>query len=141
MNVTIDQLTVGSVVITRNGAIGIVTDFRPQNTKYPVLYKTKAGTTTYKGSPNDFTAVIGNADATRLIEVAQKKAEAVNVMASSYGPDAIKGLSVGDTITIRANGKLSCVIYEGYNPRRPKNPLSFTMNGRQYKGSLNLIVK
>jgi len=141
MTVELKDLVPGAVVLSNDGKIAIVTDFKSSNTKYPVIYKFKTGTRGFKGDASDFRAILGKVDLTTFLDGdnATKKAT------TGYDNDALvpaplKGIKIGDMITIRSRRGTEEVEYLGYNPRRPKNCVSIRMNGKEYKGPLNIVV-
>lgn len=142
MSVPIEELTPGTVAITLNGKIAVVTGHRPQNTKYPVLYKTGTGVTTYKGNGGDFRAVIGVADVDDfLAECEERPKERPSGFDNDLlVPEPLKGLKVGDTIEIRGRRGVERAEYRGYNPRAPKNCVNLRMRGKDYKGPLSIVV-
>lgn len=48
-----------------------------------------------------------------------------------------KDWRVGDTFT--SFPRINCGTITGYNPRSPKNDLQFEMNGKRYKGPMNIL--
>jgi len=142
MSVSIEELTPGTVAITRNGKIAIVTGYKPQNTKYPVIYKTGTGVTTYKGNAGDFRAIIGVAEVDDfLAECKERPSERPAGWDNDLlVPEPLKGLKVGDTITIRSRKGTEQAEYRGYNPKAPKNCVNIRIGGKDYKGPLGIVV-
>jgi hypothetical protein len=144
MKVELKNLTPGTVAVTLNGQLAIVTGYKPTNVKYPILYKLKLGTRGYKGNENDFRAILGVVDlsAFEALNGAGFRAPAPTG-APAWCPDVpaqLKGVKVGDMITIRTRRGTEQAEYLGYKPNRPKNCVSLRMNDREYKGPLSIVV-
>jgi hypothetical protein len=135
------ELTPGTIALCRDGRIAIVTELKPRNTKYPVIYKFKTGTNGYKGNENDFTAILGQGDLGAFNgKDEQKPRVSTGYDHDALVPDVLKGIKIGDTITIRSRRGTQQAEYLGYNPSRPKNCVSLRMNGKEYKGPLGIVV-
>ena len=142
---TNQDLTPGTIAVTLDGKLAIVIGYKPSNTKHPVLYKFKVGNTTYKGSANDFRVILGKVDLGEFENASAagpQPAPSTGFHNDAMVPDVLKGLKVGDTITIRTRKGVEAVTYDGYNSRRPKYPVSFTNSqGQRRKGSLTIVVR
>lgn len=125
----------GTVAVTANNDIVVVTGIKPSNPSNPILYTN--GKTKYKGGPDFFKSIIGIAETEKLNEI-----EKPRVHAPQFAPEEIRDLKVGERIVIRNRRNLEVVVYDGFNPRRPKNALSVTLlNGRECKGPTGLFVR
>ena len=137
-----EELEVGTIAISRDGRIAIVTEIKPNNTKYPIIYSFKTEARGYKGNEDDFTAILGIGDVDVWNE--HKPAPKPRVQGTDKDwavPPELKGIKIGDEIKIRTRRGTETAIYQGYNSRRPKFPVSFTNSkGRDMKGTLSIIV-
>ena len=135
------ELTPGTIAVTRNGKLAVVTKINLNRPKYPVTYKTGVGHTSYKGSPSEFLVAIGTVDLAKFESAMAVKAEATMETLPDYlFPDSLKGLKVGDPIKIRCRGEMVDAEFSGYNPKAPKNSVLFRMGGRDYKCNPNIVV-
>jgi len=137
------KLEIGTVVLTANGQVAIVTGYKARNKKYPIIYKTKVGATSYKGNDHDFLAILGKVDDVSPLTKASEEARKEVVTGTDNDilvPKELKGIKIGDTILIRNRGKEQKATYMGYNRRRPKNCVSIKITGRDYKGPLSLVI-
>jgi len=131
------ELEVGAVAVTHKNDIVVVVEHKPQNTKYPVIYTN--GKTRYKAAPQDFKAVIGVAEPEKIVEPPKPSR---NIHASWCAPEELRDVKPETRIVIRNRRNLEVVVYNGYNPRRPKNPLSITtLDGKECKGPAALFVR
>ena len=132
------DVTVGDVIITKNGDIGIITDYRPGRRKYPWIYKISL-TKQYKGSADDFVAVI--ADEADIDELDDQTNEKMSDR-QAKGPSSVQNLSMGDPIKVRIGGSVQDVEFAGYKPRNRKYPLIYkAANGKCFKTRLDLLVE
>ena len=142
---TNQDLTPGTIAVTLDGKLAIIIGYKPSNTKYPILYKFKVGNTTYKGSANDVRVILGKGDlgeCENASAAGPQPAPSTGFHCDASVPEVLKGLKVGDTITIRTRKGVEAVTYDGYNSRRPKYPVSFTNSkGQRRKGSLTIVVR
>jgi len=131
--VELNELQVGTVAITVNDDIVVVTAIKPTNPSNPILYTN--GKTEYKSGPGFFKTVIGTAEPEK-IEKASKH------HAPMFAPEQIRFLEIGDHIVIHNRRHQEVVVYEGFNPRRPKNALNFkTLKGTNYRGPVTLFIR
>ncbi len=132
------DVTVGDVVVTKNGDIAVVVDYKPGKRKYPWVYKISL-TKQYKARAEDFVAVIADeADIDELDDQANEKMSA----RQAAGPSSIKNLRVGDEIQVRIGGLIHKVEFAGYKPRNRKYPLIYkAANGKCFKTRLDLLVE
>ena len=142
MSVELKELVPGAIAVCANGSLAIITGYNPRSEKYTILYKLKTGTRGYKGGVIDFKVVIGMADLDKYKEAEGPSVEKPKVDVPEFlKPDILKGVEIGDTIEIRERGRIRKVIYQGYKPNRPKNPLSFSLpSGGMYKAPISLLV-
>jgi hypothetical protein len=142
MNLTLNDLTPGTVAITVRGDIAVVTEQKPRNSKNSVIYKIKTTGSTYKGAPDFFTAVVGSVNLPDFLSACEPKTSRSNNTDADWAvPEALRGLKIGDKIIIRNGLKTEEAEYLGFNPRRPKNGLSIGINGKQFKGSVGLFIR
>ena len=144
MSVELKDLEVGSIVVDCTDSIGIVLETNRTPT-YPIVYAKKASGSRYKARPSDFKAVIGKGDINAFngaTAASTGRSEATDAFDAMFMPEPLKsmGLKIGDKINIRHGYGTSVAIYGGYKPSRPINPVSFTIDGRRYKGSVSLII-
>lgn len=134
------DLVPGTIAIARDGRIAIITELKPSNTKYPVIYSFKTDARGYKGNESDFTAILGIAE----LDVWNQNKPAPKPKGTDVDflvPEALKGIKIGDKITIRSRRGTETVTYDGYNSNRPKYPVSFTdEKGRSMKGGVSLVI-
>lgn len=133
-------MTSGTVAITISGKIAIVTGYNAASKKYPVIYKTGTGVTTYKGCAEDFKAVIGVAEVDVFMEQCRERPSErpAGIDMDWAVPEELKGLKVGDIIAIK--GKKSSAEYRGYNPKAPKRCVNIRIDGKDYKGPLSMVI-
>lgn len=144
MNVTLEQLKAGSVVIDSRGTIGVVTEIRANNPMYPVIFAVKASGTQYKAKPGDFKAVIGQVDL-ELFKGVQEASKVVKEKVSMFGldvgaPGNLKGVKVGEAIMVSHYNKVVQAVFEGYSWNRPKYPVAYSINGKKWKGADSVVV-
>ncbi len=145
MSLTPNELKPGTVAVA-HGKVAFITDYHPSKSKYPIIYKTNVGAKSiYKGSPSEFTAVIGTFDIDKFSEASGAVPKAKAADASNYPdallPEVLKGLKVGDPIKIRERGVFKTVTYLGYKPRRPKNSVDISINGKEYRAPLSIVFR
>lgn len=145
MNLTQNELKPGAVAITSDGKIAVITGFSPNRPKNPINLSFKPGGTTYVSSPDCFTAVVGQVDLEAYNKAGVSPVPLWNPLSSveSFGlPDNIKTMDLkpGDLIRYRHGGKVVTVTFKGFNWNRPKYPVSYTINGRPWKGQVKAIL-
>ena len=119
----------------RRGCIGIV--LATSNTPtYPIIFAVKASGSRYKGRPADFKAVIGKADVAAF-QAACVASEPIVTCPDIFLPEPLKSMNLkpGDKIKVRHGGTIVEAIYQGYKFSRPKYPISYTIDGRNWKGT------
>jgi hypothetical protein len=145
MTVELKDLTPGTIAVCLNGAMAIITGPNPRSAKYPILYKLKAGTRGYKGSPMDFKAVIGVADLDAFNEAdsMSKPLEREVVDCPDFmKPEAMKDVKKGDIIEVKHGRGTREVVYMGFKPNRPKYPIQYKIHtGTQYKGQASAFIR
>ena len=147
MTVELKDIEVGSVVIDCRGAIGIVTEITSRPT-WPITYALKASGSLYKGKPEIFKAIIGKVDinvfkaASEAPVVSQVFGEFNGTDISLLMPEPLRsmGLKIGDKIKIKHGFTVVEAIFDGYKLSRPKYPISYTINGKRWKGTTSAIV-
>lgn len=136
--VELKDLVPGTIVIANDGRIAIVTEIDTGNIRYPVIYSFKTCARGYKGSQNDFQAILGVVDIDAWN--ARKRKPFVGTDSDAMVPDVLKGVRIGDRIMVVGRRGTEEATYLGYNPNRPKNCLSFEIGGKKYKGTLSLFA-
>jgi len=142
--VELKDLTPGTIALGRNGKIAIVTELKPRNTKYPIIYSFSTGAKGYKGNENDFVAILGVGD----LDVWNSNKPKVSTVPKARGtdidclvPESLKDFKIGDKMTIRSRRGVEVVTYEGYNERCRKNPVAFTdIMGKPMKGPIGIVI-
>ena len=144
MNVTLEQLKAGSVVVDARGTIGVVMEIRMSNPTYPVIFAVKASGTQYKAKPSDFRAVIGQADLDvfKGVQEASKEAKGQGGMfgLDVGAPGNLKGVKVGESIMVNHGGRVVQAVFERYVWNRPKYPVVYSINGKTWKGPDSVVV-
>ena len=143
MSVELKDLVRGALVLDLGGNLAVVMGPNPGSRTYPILYKLRARTRGYKGSPMEFQAVVGSVDMAAFEALDERDEPAASdwVPPDSLLPDALKGVKPGDAIKVRHGfGKVVDAVYEGYSFHRPKYPLSYSVDGRKWKASLQALV-
>ncbi len=136
------DIKIGDIVLTTNGKFAVIIGYEPRNFKYPYLYKFGAVPTTYKGSASNFKARLGACDMTAFnaacvtVPPTTKVGTDIDILV----PAPLRGVKVGDTITVMHNGRPTPAIYRGYFRQRPNYPLGFTINGRDYKAPMSNLL-
>jgi len=141
---TLNDLTPGTLVALSDGKLAVITGYRTNNPVNPVVFKMAAGQKSYKGSVSQFKAVIGTVELSKFNEACGVSPVIPRMSGfdnDSLVPDSLKGIRIGDKVIIRSRKGSEVVTYGGYNPRRPKFPVSFAdASGRQMKGTVGLVV-
>ena len=132
---------VGSIVIIR-GKLAIVDDVRPDAPKNPIQYKSNTEHRGYICGPDEIQEVLGTVD----IETwKQAKSKGPLAIAKRDGKEALfgalGGVKVGTPMEIDGQKGLELVTYEGWKESRPKYPVSFSRDGKQMKGTLDLVIR
>lgn len=133
----------GMLLVDGRGKLCVVTAIDMHRPKNPVVYKHGSGRTTYIGPPEFFRASVGTVDLGKF-ETAMTvgTAPARDDSFQLFGlPDELKGLKVGDMIKIRNRGRIEEAEFVGYNPNRPKNPVSIRIGGREYKAPAHIVIR
>ena len=143
MSIKLEDIEIGSIVLI-NGKLAIVDEISSKRPANPIAYKNNTDHRGYVCSLSQITAIMGVVN----IDVFETYRDAVKVPKEKVDdawamPAALRemGVKAGDQVKILTRGKTHTVTYTGYNANRPKNPISFEMNGRQYKGPVSLIVR
>ena len=138
----LEDLKPGAVVVEeRGGFICVVMEIRAG--ACPVIYaRGKVAAGLYKGRPEDFKAVVGQVDLAALKAMVDEAREdkATGYDDLPFAPEALKGLKIGDVINVRVGASVEKAIYKGYHPGRPRFPVSFELNGRNYKSPVQTVV-
>lgn len=125
-------VNVNDVILTNQGQIGIVTSIK--SGKYPVVYQSKKGANGYHCGYGDVKMVIGKATPEGVAEIEAK--EAVDIPDYML-PDKLKGAKSGETKLKLVNGDE--VLFMDYKASRPKYPVIYSKNGKQYKTTMNMV--
>jgi len=144
MSYSLSELKPGTLAARYDGQLVIITEHKLSNPKYPVIYKTKAESKSWKGSLADIKTVLGSVDLDAFITsigaTAPSPSRHTGTDNDFLVPDILKGVKVGDSIVIRGRGGNETVTYDGYNRNRPKYPVSFSRNGRAMKAPMSMVV-
>ena len=156
MDLTIEDMPRGTVVVIRpehGGGVAVVTEHKLSRPKYPLVAKMLNGQTLksrglYKLGVNQILATIGTVDVDKLMGL-KAPAAALRPQRSSQDdtwamPERLKemGIKPGDTIEIRhGHGTRRVAIYTGYSANRPKYPVGYELNGKQWKGAASAIIR
>lgn len=144
MSVNLSELKPGVVVVESDGSICVITELRQGSPVYPVLYVRKQVTgTVYKGRPESFKAVIGQVDLGALkglLEGVKEERHQGFDEPLFDCPENLKGLKVGDAIKVKHGYVVVEAVYGGYSHNRPKYPISYTVNGKRFKGVVAAVV-
>lgn len=138
---TMDKFSVGSVVVDLNGSIGVVMEIRPASAT-PIIYAVKASGSLYRARLDMFKAVVGSVDVGALKAI-MEEARAAKVRGFDDDfmvPEPLKGIKIGDKIKVRQGFGVKEVIYKGYNPNRPKMPVSYDDEGKSYKSTVSCVM-
>jgi hypothetical protein len=147
MSVELKDIEIGSVVIDNRGAIGIVTDIVLNRPTWPIVFAVKASGSLYKGRPDLFKAVIGKVDIAAFKAASKAPADLperkdMSDIFPGLIPEPLRsmGLKVGDKINVNHGFSVVEAIYDGYKFSRPKYPITYTINGKRWKGAASVVV-
>jgi len=139
--VTLENINPGTVIVVC-GKLAIVEEVKASRYKNPIAYKNNTEHRGYICGIADVQAILGDVDIAEWQgAVGQKPEPIVNRGSDMFLPEELKGVKIGDTIKMRhgRNGVVD-VTFEGYKASRPKYPVSYSYNGKQWKGQLRGIV-
>lgn len=147
-DLTMADLKVGSVALMYGNRMVVVVGVNPNKPKNCISYKQQPNSTTYIAAVSDFTKVIGQVDMNAFNAVVIPKDPVENKGTDfvpswdSTIPQRIKdmNLKIGDTILVRHGAKPIQILFQGFNWNRPKYPLCYSVNGKNWKGSLSMIL-
>lgn len=143
-NLTLNDLVPGTLGILNDGKLAVITGVKLSRPTYPLVSKMKAGETAYKGRPEDFKVVLGKIDLAALDAAAPAKIPEfvpLSGIDDPFRPMNLRDVKVGDNIIVRHGSKEILAVYKGYNRRRPQYPLSYEINGKSWKGSVDSFVR
>jgi len=158
MTLTINDLKVGSLVVGMNGKMGVVVGHELNRPKHPIMYKNSPDGATYIAGADYFKAILGSVDMDAFNNAAIKMPIFPNIPAfvpasrePLFGTDiehigivpvqiAEMKLKSGDQIQVRHGSRVITVEFSGFNWNRPKYPVSYTINGKKWKGPLSVII-
>jgi hypothetical protein len=144
MSVQLEDLKPGVVAIDDRGSICVVTEIHPERPAWPVVFVVKASGSAYKGRADTFKAVVGSVDLNAftgiLKEAVEKKVQVQGLDWDPFVPESLKGIKIDDVINVTHGSRVVEAVYKGYNSNRPKYPISYTINGKKWKGSLSAVV-
>jgi len=133
------------VAIDERGAICVVTEIRANAPAWPVIFAVKASGAAYKGRPETFKAVVGSVDLAAFKAASgaaggarEKRSAGTDV--DFLVPTVLKGVKVGDTVRLKHRYEVVEATYLGYNRNRPKYPVTYELNGKRWKGPLEIVV-
>ena len=142
MGMTLNELVPGTVAITINDDIAVITGHNLSRPKYPISYKVKASPKGYKGRPEDFRVIIGKVDVQAFLGACEASAVVPAMDWSPYMPEPLKSMNigVGDVISVRHGHGVVQAVFKGWNPGRPKYPITYDYNGKSWKGVVAAVV-
>ena len=141
----LEQIRVGDVLTTVRGDIVCVTEVKPESAN-PIRFQIKVGKT-YLAKTDFFVSKVGTFDPDSLRVASDNRFGSLGLpkdqqTGSFFMPQNLKamGLKVGEEINIRHGGSTRRAVFEGYHASRPKYPISYTINGKRWKGPENCII-
>lgn len=145
---TLNELKPGAVAITNDGKIVVITGHDLNRPRRPIRLKVKAGGTEYISPLDGFKAVVGQVDLDAFNKAAAPLFPSVPPVerGSPFPPfgvkpnEDLKDLKVGDLIRVRHGSRVVTATFGGYSWSRPKYPISYTINGKRWKGPMDVIV-
>jgi hypothetical protein len=140
------EIQVGDVLTTVRSDIGCVIEVKHSSAN-PIRFQMKVGKT-YQAKPDFFVSKIGTFDPEALKSSLDNRFGSLVQPSSNDGledfllPPHLKamGLKAGDSIQVRHGGRTLTAIYEGFKPSRPKYPISYSINGKKWKGPVTCIM-
>ena len=143
--ITLANIRPGTIIVTC-GKLAIVEEVTRSRPKNPIAYKNNTDHRGYICGLSQVQAILGDVD------IAAWKAGITPVVKRELFPtedrwampEALKSmnLKIGDTIEVRhGRGGLAKAIYKGYNSSRPKYPVSYEIDGKQWKGVAATVVR
>lgn len=142
-DITLADIRPGTVIVVC-GKLAIVDEVKPSRRKNPIAYKNNVDHRGYICSLDQVQAVLGDVDLAKFQAGITPRAPRVEHNDTWAMPERLKemGLEPGDTIEIRhGRGGTRQAIYRGYSCSRPKYPVSYELNGKQWKGVTAAIVR
>ena len=144
---SVSDLEAGSVAVTADGKLAVIVGIAPNRPKNCIKLKMTADGKTYVASPDYFRAVVGSVDLDKF-EAAAKPRERLelasrqSLFGSSLIPENLRAMDLkpGDSIRVRHGRKVVVATFGGYNFNRPKYPVSYTINGKPWKGTYQGVV-
>ena len=142
----LNEIHVGDVLVSVRRDIACVVEVKPESAN-PIRLQIKAGKT-YQAKPDFFDRKIGTFD----LDALQKPTDdglgdfgtaAPPDSGSPFLPSELRalGIKAGDDVMVRHGHKEQRATFTGYHPERPKYPISYTLNGKQWKGPVFCILK
>jgi hypothetical protein len=132
------EVRTGDVVETVDHKIVVIVGFKGR-TAYPIEFKKTVDGPIYMAKEDHFKTVIGQVDGAKWAEAVVAAGAIPSMPAADMS--LVRSLKVGDSIRIR-HGSNSIVVatFKGYNPRRPKFPVSYEINGKPWKGKMEGLL-
>ena len=139
------EIQVGDVLITVRRDIACVIEVKPESAN-PVRLQIKVGKT-YQAKPDFFVSKVGTFDPSALhvpegdgfgdLGAPQKERRG-----SPFLPAELRAMGIkdGDEVMVRHGHNPQRATFTGYFPERPKYPISYTLNGKKWKGPLACIL-
>ena len=140
----LEQIRVGDVLTTVRGDIVCVTEVKPESAN-PIRFQIKVGKT-YLAKTDFFVSKVGTFDPEPLRVAAEALSGHMGFQQEPRGsiflPPELRamGIKVGDAIYVRHSYSKQPAIFNGYHPKRPKYPISYSINGKRWKGPENCII-
>ena len=131
-DITLENITKGTGILVQ-GKLAIVIDIRTNAPKHPIVYKNNTEHRGYICGLEDVQAILGDLDLdafTNSVTAAPKKSHGTDE--DWRMPSELKGIKIGDKIKMGSN----VVVFTGYKSSRPKYPISYERNGKNWKGTM-----
>jgi hypothetical protein len=142
--ITLADIQVGTIIVT-NGKVAIVDEVNYRRHKNPIAYKNNTEHRGYICGIEQIQAVLGNVS----IEKWDASKGPSNVVPTVTRldhwamPENLQkmGLKPGDVISVSHGRKIVEATFTGYSSSRPKHPVSYSINGKKWKGPGSIIIR
>ena len=140
----LDDIEAGDVLVTVRGDIACVIEVKAVSAN-PIRFQMKVGKT-YQAKPDFFASKLGTFAVDALTAAADNPDSGIvqrrEQRGSPFLPPALRemGIKDGDEISVRHGGSIKRAVFVGYFPKRPKYPISYTLDGKKWKGQESCII-
>lgn len=141
----LDEIEVGDVLVTVRREIVCVMEVKSESAN-PIRFEMKVGKR-YQAKPNFFVSKIGTFDTGAVRTAMETQFGGLDSPrepkpGSSFLPAALRemGIKAGDTINVRHGASTREAVFVGYYPQRPRYPISYTVNGKMWKGTEGSVI-